>query len=318
MSSPLPDVHVRFARPVRSLKRRTDGRTPDTGPNRTNRTETDGQTGQKRTDLSDRIRAMATRWRYSPDDLEAALECAARDPAGWLRVVEADERMTETRPRPETEEAIRSLTLETETMLTVSADTAAGFELPPAAAVAARCCLVADLGSQESTFEGKTRMQRKILLSWELAELRSDGTPFRVSRRFGLSLHENSGLRAFLQAWRGRAFSDDELAGFDLSRLAGAACLLNLAHVSRAGRDYANILSVSPLPKGMTAPELSAPPVVFDIDAQNAPDVLETLSESLQATIAASPEWKARLKTLASPDREPGSDDEPFPNDIAF
>lgn len=201
-------------------------------------------------------------------------------------------------------------------MLTVSAESSGSFELPPAGPVAARCCLVADLGSQESTFEGKTKLQRKILLSWELAELRTDGSPFRVSRRFGLSLHENSGLRAFLQQWRGRPFTDEELTGFNLAKLAGAPCLLNLAHVSRGGKDYANILSVSPLPKGMTAPDLSAAPVTFDIDAANAPDVIETLSENLQATIAASPEWAARVK--AGRERDPGEDDEPFGDDVAF
>jgi hypothetical protein len=52
----------------------------------------------------------------------------------------------------------------------------------------------------------------------------------------------------------------------------------------------------------MTAPELSAPGVIFDIDAPDAPSVIETLSEGLQETIAASPEWQARIaKGEASP-----------------
>lgn len=218
-----------------------------------------------------------------------------------------------TQDRDQTERPSPSYLLETHTMLTVSAESSGTFELPPSGPTAARCCLVADLGSQESTFEGKTKLQRKILLSWELAEPRTDGSPFRVSRRFGLSLHENAGLRAFLQAWRGRPFTDEELAGFDLSRLAGVACLLNLAHVNRGGKDYANILSISPVPKGMTAPELSGPAIVFDIDAANAPDVLETLSDNLQATIMLSPEWQARMKTGNPPRaREHGEGDEAF------
>lgn len=65
------------------------------------------------------------------------------------------------------------------------------------------------------------------------------------------------------------------------------------------------------------------PAVAFDIDAPNAIDLLETLSENLQATVAASPEWQTRIKT-ASREREPGSDDErgnPFADmadDVAF
>ncbi|MGA9164371.1 MAG: hypothetical protein WBZ31_07915 [Thiobacillus sp.] len=200
-------------------------------------------------------------------------------------------------------------------MLTVSAENSGTFELPPAGAVAARCCRLIDLGSQESTFEGKTSMKRKILLSWELAELRTDGSPFTISRRFGLSLHENSALRAFLQAWRGRPFTDDELAGFDLRKLINAPCLLNIAHTQRNGKDYANILSVSPLPKGMTAPELAAPAVLFDVDDPDAPDTLEGLSEGLQATITASPEWKARVTALGEAAVGAGAG---FDDDLAF
>lgn len=185
--------------------------------------------------------------------------------------------------------------------LTVSAESSPSFELPPAGAVAARCNRVIDLGSQESTFEGKTTLKRKILLSWELAELRADGSPFQISRRFGLSLHENATLRAFLQAWRGRPFTDEELQGFDLRKLINAPCLLNIGHTSRNGKDYANILSISPLPKGMAAPELVAPAVLFDIDDPDAPDWLATLSEGLQATITASPEWQARIKAANTP-----------------
>lgn len=180
-------------------------------------------------------------------------------------------------------------------MLTVAEDTTTTFELPPAGPVAARCSRVIDLGSQESDYQGEKKMQRKLLLTWELAELRTDNAPFTISRRFGLSLHEKAALRGFLQAWRGRPFSPEELTGFDLRRLLSAPCLLNVMHTSRNGKDYANIISISPLPKGMTAPELSAPGVVFDIDADDAPEVLETLSDNLQATIAASPEWQARI-----------------------
>lgn len=197
-------------------------------------------------------------------------------------------------------------------MLTVSAETSGTFEMPPAGPVASRCCRLVDLGSQESEFNGEKKLQRKLLISWELAELRTDGSPFQVSRRFGLSLHEKSSLRQFLQAWRGRPFSDEELAGFDLRRLLNAPAMLNIMHTNRNGKDYANIASISPLPKGMSAPELAGPAVVFDIDAGNAVDVLETLSDNLQTTIAASPEWQARIK------RGEAESAAPFDDDVCF
>jgi hypothetical protein len=196
--------------------------------------------------------------------------------------------------------------------LTVSATEQTAFELPPAGAVAARCNRVIDLGSQESSYEGKLKMQRKVLLSWELAELRTDGSPFTISRRFGLSMHEHAALRAFLQAWRGRPFSDEELRGFDLRNLINAPCLLNIGHVERSGKQYSNILSISPMPKGMAAPELAGPAVLFDIDDPDALDTLEGLSDNLQSTITASPEWKARVASLAAAAAGAADDDVAF------
>lgn len=177
-------------------------------------------------------------------------------------------------------------------MLTVTAPAAGNFELPPAGPTAARCTRLIDLGTQESTYQGETKRQRKLLITWGLAEARSDGTPHQISRRFGVSLHEKATLRQFLQAWRGRPFTDDELAGFDLRKLLGVPCLLNLIHAARDGKDFCNIASISPLPKGLPAPD-PMPLTVFDLDDETTHHVLVDLSESLQATIEASPEWKA-------------------------
>lgn len=191
-------------------------------------------------------------------------------------------------------------------MLTVSETKSANFEMPPAGPIAGRCFRLIDLGSQESTYEGEKKMQRKILLSWELSELRTDGTPFIISRRFGLSLHEKAALRQFLQAWRGRPFTQEELDLFDLRKLLSAPALLNIMHTERAGKQYANIASISPLPKGMTAPDLTAAPLAFDIDADDATAILETLSEGMQATICASPEWRERIRKSDAP-HSPGA-----------
>lgn len=43
-------------------------------------------------DLEARIRAMAARWQYSPDDLAEAFTAASTDPAGWLVAVDQDEK----------------------------------------------------------------------------------------------------------------------------------------------------------------------------------------------------------------------------------
>lgn len=293
---------------------RADGRTPDKVAKRTKRTETGRETDTKRTPLCERIRAMSDRWRYTPDELATALAMAEQDRAAWLRIVEADEQLdreqTETPDRGNPTPSLSGVP----DMLTVSATASSAFEMPPAGPVAARCSRLIDLGSQKGEFQGKATLKRKLLLTWELAEARADGTPHQISRRFTLSLDEKASLRQFLQAWRGRPFTDEELAGFDLRKLMNAPAMLNIGHTQRDGKNYANILSVSPLPKGMSAPDLSAAPVAFDIDAPDAPDLIESLSDNLQATIAASPEWQARVSGARGADA-PAFDDL---EDVAF
>lgn len=78
-----------------------------------------------------------------------------------------------------------------------------------------------------------------------------DGKPFIVQKRYTASLHEKSKLRPELESWRGRAFTEDELKEFDLEKLLGANCLLNVAHVVKDGKTYANVTAVMPLKRGM-------------------------------------------------------------------
>jgi hypothetical protein len=168
------------------------------------------------------------------------------------------------------------------------------FELPPSGSLPARCCHVIDLGTQAVEFQGERKHVRKIAIAWQLEERRSDGTPFILSRRFTASLHEKAALRAFLEAWRGRPFTPEELAGFNLRRLIGAPCLLNIVHAERSGNTFAEIRSIAPLPKGMTPPPDVADPVVFDLDDPDTWPAFDRLTKRQQEAIEASPEWKGR------------------------
>jgi hypothetical protein len=69
------------------------------------------------------------------------------------------------------------------------------------------------------------------------------------SRRFTFTLGERSNLRPFLQAWRGKVFSKDELKNkFDVERLIGANA--QIAVVENPSKDgtvvYSNIGSIMP------------------------------------------------------------------------
>jgi hypothetical protein len=78
------------------------------------------------------------------------------------------------------------------------------FENPEPGSYAAVCIRMIDLGTQEVTWQGATKLQHKIKIVWELSETMKDGRPFLAMRDFTVSLHEKSGLRQFLAGWRGR------------------------------------------------------------------------------------------------------------------
>jgi hypothetical protein len=88
----------------------------------------------------------------------------------------------------------------------------------------------------------------EVKLIWQLGEKNEmTGKRFLISRKFTLSLHKKSTLRAFLTAWRGQAFTADELSGFDIEVLVGVACLVQIIHTPgrEEGDVFANVSSVT-------------------------------------------------------------------------
>ncbi len=151
----------------------------------------------------------------------------------------------------------------------------ADFEICPAGNYAARCYSMIDLGicAKGGAYPGESHQMR---WAFELSETMADGKPFSISEKLTVSLHEKARLYQRLISWRGRAFTDEELEGFDLKKVAGAPCLINVVHTkSKDGaKTYANIASISPLPKGMQAPELVNPKLVWEFgdDESRLPD----------------------------------------------
>jgi hypothetical protein len=119
---------------------------------------------------------------------------------------------------------------------------------------------VVDLGTVEKRWRDQpARFVRQVRLVWEVDELMMDERPFIVGRRFTLSLHKKSSLRSFLEAWRTKPFTDDDLRdGFDMEGLVGVPCLLSVIHESGYALDgtpttYARVVSAARLPAGMAA-----------------------------------------------------------------
>ena len=117
------------------------------------------------------------------------------------------------------------------------------------------CIDVVDLGLIASNFKGVSKTQHKVKVVWQVDELREDGTPFHASKRYTLSLHEKSALRKDLESWRGRAFTEDELEGWDVENVLGAAAMISVVQEAKNGTVYSNVNAVMRPPKGVTGPK---------------------------------------------------------------
>ena len=188
------------------------------------------------------------------------------------------------------------------------------FIPPPAGTHVAICYRVIDLGTQQVEWQGSIKHQRKVLISWELPdEMMDDGRPFTVNQRYTLSSHEKSKLRKDLESWRGKKFTDADFGpgGFDIKNIIGKACLLSIVHNEKDGKVYANINSVSAVPKGMAgqAPKPVNGTMYFSLaDKPLDAATFDKLTEGVKTAIKLSPEYSEHFRSGTEPPS-------PSPND---
>lgn len=130
----------------------------------------------------------------------------------------------------------------------------AQFQPHPEGQFAARCVDVIDLGEKVERFADKPeKLSHKVALVFHTGEKNVDGSAIDLAKEFTLSMFELANLRKFLEAWRGKTFTDDEVeAGAPLHKLCGVTALVSVEHkTSGGGRTYANITSCTKLPKVM-------------------------------------------------------------------
>lgn len=136
------------------------------------------------------------------------------------------------------------------------------FPIPDEGTIQAVCAGVWDIGEQSTPFidkkTGLPKVQHKVIIAWEINQMidapesEYHGKPYMLSKTYTLSLGEKSNLRHDLEAWRGKAFTDDEVKnGFDIEKLYGVNCLVGVTHVAKNDRTFANITSILPPLKGM-------------------------------------------------------------------
>ncbi len=173
-------------------------------------------------------------------------------------------------------------------------------EQVPAGMHLARCYEMIQIGTETSIWEGQTKSAMKVRIGFELPEeLRifkeeNGEQPMVISREFTLSMHEKSTLRSFLESWRGQKFTEEEAKKFDITKLMGVPCQLNVTHVEKGEKTYANIQGATPLHKSMVA-AMPAPINKVRILSYSAFDwdVYETLPDFLKTKMSNTPEYGA-------------------------
>ena len=179
-----------------------------------------------------------------------------------------------------------------------------GGQTVPAGTHVARCYQIIHIGTIVDTYQGEERLVNKVRLVFELpletADFGKGEQPFSIGRDFTLSMHEKSGLRAFVQSWLGKAMSDAEAAKFDIGTLLGKEAMVNVMHrTANTGRNYADLKGASPLAKGMTCPPQVNAAFLLDYDSEDFDLRFKMLPEWLQNKVSSSAEFSQRLDCAA-------------------
>ncbi len=176
------------------------------------------------------------------------------------------------------------------------------FEKVPAGNHIARCYSMIEIGTEEKDYLGEKKKAYVVRITWELPNEKKvfspekGEQPFSISKDYTLSMHEKANLRHDLQSWRGRSFTEEEAKAFDITKLIGIPCMLNVIHnVSKAnGNTYANIAGVTAIPKGFQVPLQINPSFVFSYDEWS-DSKFASLPEWIRKRIEATPEFQNRL-----------------------
>lgn len=147
-------------------------------------------------------------------------------------------------------------------------------ELVPVGNHLAICYQMIEIGTVEEIVMNEKKILKKVRIGWELPNEtkvfneEKGEQPFVMSKEYTLSMHEKSTLRADLKSWRGKDFSEYEAKAFDITKLLGKPCMINVIHKpSKDGlKTYSQISAITGVPKGMTVPPQSNRTICLSYD----------------------------------------------------
>jgi hypothetical protein len=173
----------------------------------------------------------------------------------------------------------------------------------------ARCYQIIDLGTQDSIKYGNA--SHKLRFTWELCEEKHDfgkgkPEPYSVSMTVNFFFGRNSNFTKLLEGWKGGTFTDAELDAFELKKLVGKSCMVNVVHNTSGDNDYANVASVSPVPAKWKdrVPAIYNKTLYFETEMGPNSDEFKSLPEFLQKMIEKCHEWQGKGSSLPPKEEE--------------
>lgn len=151
------------------------------------------------------------------------------------------------------------------------------------------CSALIDLGVQPP-FSDKFKATDKVMITFAVTDetyTNQDGKeiPKTISKEYTKSLNKKSNLYKDLNAWRGKQFTAEELEAFDLKNIIGVPCQISVTHTEKDGNKYANIGSVTGIPKGMKADTNIIDTIIFDLDEPSTYDNFINIPKWIQDKI---------------------------------
>jgi hypothetical protein len=162
--------------------------------------------------------------------------------------------------------------------LTLSTDGNGEFEKLAKGIYHGTCYKIVDLGTTEQEYQDKKTKRKRIQLGFEITEAvdpddnkiqMEDERPFAVFRVYTASLFEAAALRKDLESWRGKSFTEEELSGFDISKLLGCTARIEVGHTKATEFGTGGnpkILSLQRPDGGVSKVETVNELVKFDLD----------------------------------------------------
>ena len=196
-----------------------------------------------------------------------------------------------------------------------------GFKPVPQGTHIARCVTVVDLGVQQTPWGSKEQVYLgfevpSFRVEWEKDDQKLQG-PGLVGATWTLNLYEEANLGKNLISWRGKPFTKEEKAGFDLFKLLGVPCMLSLVHNKATnGNTYANIASIMGCPPGTEIPKQETESVGYTATDSRYSGTLDKLPEWLKKKALEGQRQSSYPDTTVAPPTPPPEDG--FDDDIPF